>query len=377
VDYAQQLTSAPRIYHLAVGFTLAGAVLRRNVWAPFQDDAIYPNLWACLLGDSGATSKSTAINLGVRCLPARGDGLLYPSNFSIQHLVSTMQARPQGLLVYREFKHLSDLLQRDYMRGATAMLTDVYDCPAQIEAGTQERGVEVVKDPALSILAASTPEWWAGRKTQAEVASGWLARFLFVPAGAHEAGAPNPWPQATPELLRDRDNLRAQLQIAAEQRGPVVFRAHDKAAYGEWFRWHQRQSPFLGGPFSAFVRRFEVLAVKLTLIAHVSGMREVSDPLDATTVPLCCALVDHLEGRLWTYLSEGVAFTPHQEARARALRAIPNGGAEVTQRDLLRGLRVPLRDFLAVMETLLAEGQVSRRVERVRGEAKTWWSRLN
>ena len=376
VDYAQQLTSAPRIYHLAVGFTLAGAVLRRNVWAPFQDDALYPNLWTCLLGDSGATSKSTAINLGVRCLPARGEGLLYPSNFSIQHLVTTMKAQPRGLLVYREFKHLSDLLQRDYMKGATALLTDLYDCPAQLEAGTQERGAEIVKEPSLTILAASTPEWWAGRRTQADVASGWLARFLFVPAGVHEAGAPNAWPEATPELLRDRDNLRAELHIMADQRGAVTLRRYDKEAYSSWFRWHQAHSPFLGGPFSAFVRRFEILAVKLALIAHAAGPAEIPDPLNACTIPTCCELVNHFERRLWSYLSDDVAFTPHQEARAKVLRLIPNAGGEITQRDILRAVKMPLRDLRAILEALQAEGVVVPRVERVRGESKVWWHRV-
>ena len=376
VDYASALTSAPEDYHAAVGFGILAAAVRRNIWINFTDDRLFPNLWICLIGQSGIMAKSTSINVGVRLLRRLGEDVLYPSDFSLQRLYDVMKQRPQGTLIYRELKALTGLLERDYMSGAKAVLTDAYDNPPCLDYDTRGAGLVKIDDPSLTIIAASTPAWWTSKDTQRDLDGGFLARFLFIPASPAECPEWTSLPEQTPETLRQKDNLCAELGNIAQARGRIRLGTYDKSVYDDWAKWHRQESR-LRERYAPWLVRYEVLALKLTMLLHLAEGRDCIDQLKSTTMLESCQIVNRWEQRLVTALEGEVAFTAHEEVRNRVFRLIPNGDGEISQRDLCRAARLPLRDLEGILRLLQAEGRLTRRFEKASRGDKTivYWRR--
>lgn len=369
--YACQCTSAPSIYHQVLAYGLLAAITRRHVWLDYAGDRLHPNLWICLLGDSGALHKSTSINLAVRVLRGLGEDLLYPSDFSLQRLYDVMKARPQGVLIYREFRSLADMLQRDYMAGCKAVLTDLYDCPPVLEYDTRGAGLVRVQDPCLTILAASTGAWFGGKETQKDLAGGFLSRMVYVPAALDECGeeeALPPGPEATSGL---RDELAAELTNVGHARGRMELERAAKAAYREWFAHHRRTSRLLQGPYTPFLTRMEGLALKVAMLDHLAEGHDTLDPIRHISVVEACELVHELERRLVSMLDQEVAFTPHEQTRLTILKAIPNGGGSISQRDLMRTLKLPLRAFEVLISGLVMEERIEKTVVKPDGRGKS------
>lgn len=365
--YASQCTSAPPIYHQVLAYGLLAAVARRHVWMDYAGDRLHPNLWICLLGDSGALHKSTSINLAVRVLRGMGEDLLYPSDFSLQRLYDIMKARPQGVLVYREFRSLADMLSRDYMAGCKSTLTDLYDCPPMLEYDTKGTGLVRVQDPCLTILAASTGVWFAGKEAQKDLAGGFLSRMVYVPAILSECGeeeALPPGPEATSGL---RDTLAAELTNVGHARGRMTLERAAAAAYREWFAHHRKHSRLLEGRYTPFLTRMEALALKLAMLDHLAEGHDAVEPVRHIAIVEACELVHDLERRLVATLEEDVAFTPHEQDRLQVLKIIPNSGESMSQRDLSRKLRLPAKVLESILGTLVFEERITRFVVKPTG----------
>jgi len=75
-------------------------------------------------------------------------------------------------------------------------------------------------------------------------------------------------------------------------------------------------------------------------------------------------------------LEGDVAFTVHEAARMKVLKLIPNGKQEIAQRDILRSVRMPVRDLQAILEALRAEEMIVSRSERSAGPTKVLWRRV-
>lgn len=368
--YARQCTSAPDIYHRVLAFGLLAAIARRHVWLDYAGDRLYPNLWVCLLGDSGALHKSTSINLAVRVLRGVGEELLYPSDFSLQRLYDIMKGRPQGVLVYREFRSLADMLSRDYMAGCKSTLTDLYDCPPILEYDTKGAGLVQVRDPCLTILAASTGAWFGGKETQKDLAGGFLSRMVYVPAilaECTEEEALPPGPEATSGA---RDALAAELANAGLARGRMTLERAAQAAYREWFSYHRKNSRLLEGRYTPFLTRMEALALKVAMLDHLAEGHDAVEPIRHISIVEACELVHDLERRLVATLEDDVAFTPHEQDRLQVLKVIPNGGGSLSQRDISRRLKLPKPVLDSLLETLVFEERIEKIVLKPSGPGR-------
>jgi len=376
LTYALKGTSAPLTYHLAIAYGLLAAVVRRRVWLDHAGGRLYPNVWVCLLGDSGIMCKSTSINLGASVLRRSGEDVLYPDDFSLQRLYRIMAKQPQGTLIHREFRALVDLLKRDYMAGAKAWLTDVYDNPPGKKYETESGGLVEIVDPSLCILSASTLDWFSGKDTQKDIGGGFLARFWFVPASPVECEIRQALPPGHEALEGRRCELGAELTNIAACQGRMRLSTDAEAVYKEWFQWHTYHSPFREGPWAPFLARYEGLVLKLAMLLHLAQGRDNMSPIAGSDMACVTEDVTEYETRLWRCLEGDVAFTVHEAARLKVLKLVPNGKAEVSQRHILKTLRMPLKDLDQVIRTLVAEGEIASRHERVGGETRIWWRRV-
>jgi hypothetical protein len=79
-----------------------------------------------------------------------------------------------------ELSALFKSMRRDYMSGMKELLMQLYDGPDYLDSNTNNRGLVVIRDSALSILGAATPAELATSLTPNDWYNGSLARFVLL-----------------------------------------------------------------------------------------------------------------------------------------------------------------------------------------------------
>ena len=113
------------------------------------------------------------------------DGVL-PTNFSDipqqdrARLEKGNRYAAQRGLLRDELSGLFKSMGRDYMAGLKELIMTLYDCPAYLDSNTNNKGLVVIRDAALSILGAATPAELATALSSADWFNGNLARFALL-----------------------------------------------------------------------------------------------------------------------------------------------------------------------------------------------------
>jgi hypothetical protein len=79
-----------------------------------------------------------------------------------------------------ELSGLFKSMGKDYMSGMKELIMQLYDCPPYMDTNTNNRGLVVIRDTALSILGAATPAELALALTPSDWYNGNLARFALL-----------------------------------------------------------------------------------------------------------------------------------------------------------------------------------------------------
>jgi hypothetical protein len=161
-----------------------------RVWIRGNGKHQFCHIWSMLVGPSTVTRKSTCMRLAARTLLPYQEKLrkldneereikqLVLHNVTNSKLVSLLAKNANRQL---EFHELASLLKNSGLKfnaGMKENLTAFYDGDSKIHAN-QDR-TEFIENPALSIIAASTPGWvYQGFDNSAEQASGFLQRFIY------------------------------------------------------------------------------------------------------------------------------------------------------------------------------------------------------
>jgi len=181
----------PLAFAFGVFLALSGHMLSRRTWIRYATP-LYANHFTCLVGASGITHKSTAMNLG---LEAAGDHLDIPPLRSVTTrqglLLAMMNGGGNAIVVLDELATLLTKPKRqDYAADLLTTLTELYGCPRT--AGTYTRKDPITVDYCfLSLLAGSTIEWIQSSITANDLLAGFGNRMTWI------VGSPrpeNPWP---------------------------------------------------------------------------------------------------------------------------------------------------------------------------------------
>jgi hypothetical protein len=79
-----------------------------------------------------------------------------------------------------ELSALFKSMSKDYMSGMKELIMQLHDCPPYLDSSTNQRGLVVIRDTALSILGAATPAELATALTMNDWHNGNLARFALL-----------------------------------------------------------------------------------------------------------------------------------------------------------------------------------------------------
>jgi len=184
-----QYTDAPEIFHSAVAATLVGAALSRHRYRCLLaggTPARWTNLWTFLVGDSGESRKSTAVNMGVevlmRAMPemrSPDDGS--PEGFGKDFVAkdTAMKGDAAGIVVQDEMGLFLMNMQKDYMRSMKGMLMSFYDVPP-IYKKQLSREQFTVRKPRLSMLGGVALELLPNLTAAEDWLGGFMNRALII-----------------------------------------------------------------------------------------------------------------------------------------------------------------------------------------------------
>jgi hypothetical protein len=391
----------PVRFHEGAGLWLAALAIGRRltVHTPWRQ-RVFPNLYLMTVAVSTYYRKSAGLNLANdvaraamphMILPQPGSpeafmsmlGGVLPPNFEDipardrERLVQGNRYAAQRGILRDELSALFKSFGRDYMSGMKELLMQLYDCPDYLDSNTNNRGLVVIRDAALSILGAATPAELSTSLTPNDWYNGTLARFVLLTPepdyAERPAAADTTLPDGLVQLLR---HLHEALPAPAGpeaigERQPAV-EPWSLAATELWEPLHRyeqalRQMTAPAAPLDDRLRtvygRLHVQALKVAIIlaaldwmaldeqrgskpvvraAHWYRAQQIVETWRASAHRLLHDLGDSEEARLET----------------RILKLLSSNARGLSVRDIYRALRSPRKPVIEALKALEQDGQV-------------------
>ncbi len=347
-------TEACDALHFGVFFTVVGLIAGRAAYLD-HGRRLFPNVFATLIGRTGGSRKSTAIYFGKRLRSELDPDSLTLSTASWEGLVDALagdDVLPVRLLMMPgEFRSLAAKAKQQNS-GLIPGLTDLYDTPTELRHKTRGSDAVAIR-PFLSILTASTQEWFRESFDADAVAGGFLNRWVFFDG---EPKPPNPFPELPePEAWASTVETVAAMQSRLRLNPPdrptrLKLSTEARELWAAFYRESAAQvhrSELL----AQMAERLQDGALKLALVyALLEGTEEIrSDQLAAA-----------LEFARWQRLCHGRVFEGFGEDRFKRLedrmvKCVKDErakGHKLTKRALQRKLGGSAVEFHRVFDAL-------------------------
>jgi hypothetical protein len=370
------------IFHLGAALALASTLVNRKVWMPWRFGRLPVLLWNALIAQSTLERKSTAINEVRDLLGSFGRAYLLPNSFSTEALFlhlgwqmnegeteaqvreraeKTAPDRGIGLFHANELGNLLATLDKQFNQGATEMLTEWYDCPPSYRDKKVTRGDYYVRQPFVTILAASTPAWLVSNRGKYE--GGFFPRWLFFtapPQKDYDLAFPD---HGDGDL---RNSVLAHMDVMTRPEGQMSLTPEGLDAYESWYD-HALDGvkPYL----QPWVDRMRTAALKIAMLYEVTTGEQVG-PVGAANVVLATRVIDRMAHDLNTLVEFDLAFTEEDAEMKRVKKAIFGTGAGGIPRGALLRLLSPMKakELDVIITTLHQQGVID--VQHSQSETK-------
>ena len=364
--YAEPQTSAPLVLHKAGALAALSSAVEGRVWFQHGANRIRPNLYMILVASSSFHRKSTALNIARRLAESAGAYSL-PADFSREKFMSLLADKPQATIWHSEFGSLLGLLSRDYMSGTTAFLTDIFDGYTDFRREVQGRSYEI-KNPCLSIFAASTLDWLVSQMREGDFYGGFLPRFLIVPT--KEKVASKAFPD-TPNLALQQ-NLKARLtDIRLKMVGEMNLHIYAKNYYSEWFAEYEGKHAL--GRLASWYTRLETAVFKLAMLYELGN--NVSMEITLESMGRATTFISELTVALDQIFSEGLGLT-RDERDLKKVKSTIREHKIIDRATLLRNTHLTARRLEELTKTMLEREEVEveyKKDSKVKGRSKTFY----
>ena len=311
-------------FHFAGFISIVGALPGKSVAVGTdEDDLIYPNLYILLVGDSG-TCKDRAARRARALLKRVDPGVLVVSHVSsIETFIDEMNEAKRNLESNHDFtairsvlslSELRDLIEKSKQKGAgniVSRLCQAYDCPPELSARTRGQPSSTVKDPVVSILAATNPDWMNDLDAR-DLKGGLGSRVCFLPGDPKPPHRRSQRPDQTClEAIKDRLIKLAGVYPRAESRvfqiAPLAEERLDK--------WYLKHKTLLSDDeLIRFLAVRDIVHVYKLMLIHAA--LDFASQIEIQHVEAAIAFVDFLRDAR-PIVFEGHGFSPTQTARQR------------------------------------------------------------
>jgi hypothetical protein len=363
MEYAREITDAPSVFHLFCGYHTLGTTLSRSIYFQMGEQKIRTNLYIAILAESSLSRKSTALGIAEGIISDVDADLLLPHEITPEALVASLDNRqePTGTFMLSEFGSLLGSMKKDYMTGFREILTNLYDCPPLYCRKTCKDNFEV-HNPIISILAASTLAWLVDRIDRKDLESGFLTRFLWIPALPKETimSIPPPADESKRRLLV------ASLNTLREIQGEMTLSEEAHSLYDHWYGSYEREASTMEegrdilGPFYS---RLSVYGIKFAMLNEVATSRKLV--ISEQSMAKALTTIDFLKGELKRLYTEELVFGKFAQIKNRVLKRIKQTG-KISRSDLSRAIQISSRTLDSVIKTLLEEDHIDQDEEATR-----------
>lgn len=289
----------------------------------------------------------------------KGD-LRLPMEFSAESIWPILAENPTGYFYYSEFDMFIDGLKRDYVKGAGAFLTDLYDVPNRERTRKLMKAtITVPAYPTVSILGATTISGFLETVKESDVKRGFMPRWFVVVALKKERSFDLPEEENIVKKNLLTMSLReiAKAYDISRTNNPIQMRFTTEASekYKMWF--HSFEANIDDNMLlSPFFYRLPTYAIKF---AMVEAMNMFSPDINIQHLDAALDLISFMPESL-KYLEEHeFVFTDYERDRQKVLNTIkstPTGS--ITRKQLTRKVRIPKRDLDSIISSLKESGQI-------------------
>lgn len=312
-------SEAPAVFHFMSALTILGASLERQVYFDKGIYRLYPNVATVLIAPTGRCRKTSATNIALGLARAVDVNVL-ADRLTPEALVEGLHGREcaAGLVYAAE---LAVFLGRSkYLEGMVPLLTSLFDCPDRWTSKTIGRGEATLANVALSLLVASTLEWFMEALPREVFSGGFMSRILFVVQedtdrefALPKRGEGQKW-----------EKLREDLQELKALRGEAHLVKGAKEWYTDWYHKHKKM-PLLDEKFAGYHERKPDHVLRMAMLMRIA--EAVSLEVHVRHLEEAIAVLDWMEKSL-PNVFETVAATPvgeHHQRILRQLRQAPGG----------------------------------------------------
>ncbi len=383
---AMPTTDAPVWFHVASALSLAAYLINRQAYVMDGNRRCYPLFWIGVLAGSGSLHKSASVNpvrnqlrddldlgrtlvrattwaqlidkIGIELSRTVGDGKPTAAEARMMCEMEDQDGRCRNGLAYYHLGEIATLLaslNKTYNEEAKPTLTDWWDCPPDDSYETKSQGKYYIYRPFVSILGASTVDWFIAGCKHSDLMGGFLPRWLFFANGVQDFQLSQP--DGTDEGIAAR--LARRCVALKQYRGRVAFSTEAEDFYNDWYL---RNCKDADKGITAWLARLTVYAKKIALVfeATSTGSTTISE---ASTV-LACKLVSRIKDELCRLLDEQLAFSEADGQVKRLLELVRSHGGRIEHWRALKDIRLHARPFKEVVETAIQQGRIERVVEK-------------
>lgn len=180
----------PKAFNLWVALAVLASVSFRQVWFPYGNSKIWPNLYTVFVGPSGCgktqamrKGKPLLDSMGISFSPDKSTGakLLHRMSQAVRPAVDTLDGVSKTPYVIYAEELPSFLGDKAYSSGLLADLTALWDCPepAWIKSTMKDDNV-IIPNPYVCLLAGSTPQGLFDTLPHNTLGQGFTSRVIFV-----------------------------------------------------------------------------------------------------------------------------------------------------------------------------------------------------
>jgi hypothetical protein len=367
-------TEIPTIFSLWTAMSAISSALGRDCFIDRGYFVVFPNLYIVLVAGSAACKKSSAIMLTHKLIEKIQPRVhILSQKMTPEALIgslSGMTAKDStlildeacGILIVDE---LSTLIDRNaFKSGMISLLTKLFDCQ-DFPYETRGRGVELIKNPCLSILGGSTLHWIKESVPQESIGGGFTSRILFVYKDKNEKI--QPWPSVTMENKKRIADIAHDLNEVAKMRGGFGITDEALNLFKAEYETFRRKSPLIDNPnLSGYAGRRDTILLKLCMVVSASvDDRRVVDVADMNQAIRALKLIERDMPRVLQAISMEVVGDVCEQVLTLIMNSSVGG---IARPQLVKAMRhrLTVRQLDIILETLMEE----RVVESVKDRAQ-------
>ncbi len=383
----QKNTEPAKLFDIWVAYSVIAAALRRKVKLRLGRLTYNTNLYIVLVAEPGVARKTQAITYGTKFIKTIPEIIVGADSTTKEAMIDDVQKcglDVEELVIDGKPYHHSSLniisgefesflgQKKENTKMLTA-LTDLFDCKSEWTSRTKHSGSNIIINPWLNLLSATTPDSLANSLPASAIGGGLTSRMLFIYADRKKKKI------AIPKLTEKEKELKTlltdDLYKISRMAGEYVLTPDCET---KWIEWYDSYDEDESGAricedksFSGWYSRKPTYIMKLAMIRAAACSSE---------------LTIH-----WHHIEEAItAIAQVERIMGNAFKAI--GKSEITAEvdtvyQIIKEAKVMHENKLMsivwrdidtqkldhVVDTLMRSGKIKREFKGPEGEGGTWY----